>query len=131
MKKYIFDTGALMLYFAGHTRARELIDEVKAKNREAVIPLVVFIEFYYKSAKEYGKEITRMRLASLKTILQLENVLEEKNALIIGEIKLNNNSLSFVDSVLVLTAKKENGIIITTDTPVAKIKGISSEKLLY
>ena len=120
-----------MLYFTGHKRVKELINEVQSKLKIGILPVVVEIEFFYKSAREYGIEITKTRLISIKQLLISNNVLQEKNSLLIGDIKLKNRSLSFVDAVLVMTAQKEKGKIITTDTPVANVKKISSEKLSF
>jgi predicted nucleic acid-binding protein len=121
----------LLLYFADHPRAKSLITEVNKTQRIGYVPSLVWIEFYYKTVREFGKKIAQIKITALRKSSLEEFQLNNDHYIQVGNIKVAYPNLSFVDAVVVSTAKLIHGKIITTEVPMTKIPHLKAEKLKF
>ena len=130
-KLYLWDTGALFLYFADHIEAKTLMKKIESSQAKGYIPQLVSVEFFYKTMEKLGKQTAEYQLTILKE--SKNNIVGIKDNQIsdIGLIKLNNRSLSLVDCVIGVLCKHYKTIIITTDGDFDNLKEIKSINLKY
>ena len=130
-KLYLWDTGALCLYFADHFEAKALMKEIESDQATGYVPKLVLVEFYYKTMEKLGKQIAEYQLTLMK---------DSKNKIIcfkgdhiseIGLLKLQNRDLSIVDSVIGILCKLYKARIITTDGDFDSLKEVKSINLEY
>ncbi len=131
MRTYIWDTGPISLYFAGHKPTIQLMKECFTSDVKGFIPMIILSEFYYLHWREYGARLARMRLESIINSSLTTLTLDENVIFKVGELKVKNPKLSLADAVLVALSKSNNSTIITTDNPLTKIKGIKAKKIDY
>ncbi|OLS21360.1 MAG: hypothetical protein HeimC3_36050 [Candidatus Heimdallarchaeota archaeon LC_3] len=110
---------------------KDLFIEITLRNRECYVPSLVWIEFYYLTVREFGKEIAHIRLSSLKKTNIKEFSLNSEQYVRIGNIKVSHLFLSLVDATVIVAAQLLKGKIFTTDTPISKFKGIQTHKVEF
>ncbi len=130
-KKYLWDTGALFLFFGGHRKAKTIMTEIENNDAIGYIPKLVLVEFYYKTMEKLGKITANYQLLLLKESKNIIIDFEENDIEKIGKIKLNYRDLSFVDSVIYTLGLSLNATIITTDSDFQKPGKVKSIKLEY
>lgn len=131
MKRYLWDTGALSLFFANHQEAVSLMKGVRSGESWGGIPTIVLVEFYYKTWQKFGERAAQMRVINLKEYGLEEIQFDGSDIYKIGGIKVRDNKLSIVDSVILALAKKSKATILTTDTPISNVSGYKVKKLEY
>ncbi len=65
MKLYIWDTGALSLYFASHKEAKKLMQQIEKGTAIGYIPTSILAEYYYKAIQKYGKKAAQIHVITL------------------------------------------------------------------
>ncbi|KPA18960.1 PilT domain protein [Candidatus Magnetomorum sp. HK-1] len=118
MKKYVFDTSALLTYIEnedGVDTVEKLI--FKALNNEEdtiFISTVSIIEVYYISIQEQGQTIAEERINLIETLPLTQVSLSPTIARLVGEIKAAN-SMSFADCCIAGLSKRKNAILVHKD----------------
>lgn len=131
MKSYVWDTGGLTLYFVGHKKSKNLMDDCLNRRSIGIVPQIILLELYYLQWREFGKRIAKFRIESLVES-NLKIVAMDRQILFsAGEIKVKFANLSIVDSILVATGRKTRSIIITTEVPISKIKDVKTLKMKW
>jgi predicted nucleic acid-binding protein len=121
MTSFVFDTGALSLFYADDERLRPLIDKIHAEKDEGLLSAVTLSEFYYKTCQTLGQHVAilwswqlseRMRVVEGDLELSLSAAME----------KCRNRRLSLTDSYALALTKRLSGVLLTTDSELAKSK---------
>ena len=122
MTSFVFDTGAISLFFAEDERLRRLVASIHEGKDEGSLSSVTLAEFYYKTCQRLGREV-----ASLWSMQ-----LSERIDVIAADIELStgaglercrNSGLSLADCYALALAKRLHGLLLTTDSELAKTKG--------
>ena len=130
-KLYLWDTGALFLYFADHYEAKTLMKKIESIQARGYIPQLVLVEFFYKTMEKLGRQTAEYQLTILKESKNI--IIGIKDDLIsgIGLIKLSNRNLSLADCVIGVLCKLHKTIVITTDGDFDNLKELKSINLKY
>jgi predicted nucleic acid-binding protein len=126
---YIWDTGALSLFFANNNQTKELMKKTLEPYNKGHIPRLILSEFFYKTCQKLGKEIAQVRLVALRQKGFIEEIIGESDVYQIGMMKIKYSNLSIADCVLVQTAVNNKGVIITTEKPITDLKKVKSTKI--
>ncbi|NHJ03160.1 MAG: type II toxin-antitoxin system VapC family toxin [Candidatus Heimdallarchaeota archaeon] len=129
--RLIWDTGALSLFFADHSEAKEYMRKVVTKQVAGYIPRLILAEFFYKCCQKFGKEVAQVRLVALRQVPLIEEPIKEVDVLEIGILKTKHPELSLADCVLVQLAKKKRGTLLTTEEGITQIKGVKVYKFEF
>ena len=130
MKRYIWDTGAISLFFMDHPKIKHHMREIVDNKALGYVPTITLSEFYYKTWQKFGKQAAQVRTITISNLME-EIALEPVDKFEIGELKIKNSQLSIVDAVILTLSRKHNATLLTTDTPLSKVKGYSAIKLKY
>ena len=127
--RYIFDAGALALYFAGNDEVKDYFNEVFDTKVEGFVLDINLAEFYYKTAEVLGLEVAEIRYRMVRNseLKQLSAMGEVTREAAIVKLK-NKNKLSLADSFLIAEAEDLNAKIITTDK---SIKEVATKRTIY
>jgi len=121
-KKYVIDTGALALYFAGDFKVRKYFDEILAREADAYLCEVNLAEFYYKTVEKLGEEVADIRYESVRNspIRQVPAAGDLTREA--AKIKLEyRDKISLADAYLIALALQTRAIALTTDSVVKEI----------
>jgi predicted nucleic acid-binding protein len=121
MTSFVFDTGALSLFFADDERLRALVDKIHGERAEALLSSVTLAEFYYKACQTLGRDVATLRSRQLNERMRVVGA-DLDLSLSAGLEKCKNNRLSLADSYALALTKRVNGILLTTDSELAKSK---------
>ncbi|HEY4674181.1 MAG TPA: PIN domain-containing protein [Nitrososphaerales archaeon] len=124
--KLVIDAGALTLFYAGDLRVKPYFEQVKDKKTEGYITSVNLAEYYYKACQKLGKDIADLRYHQSRTILTVIDSYEGLVA-VAGFAKCRHNALSLADCFALALTKMINGILLTSDSELAKVKGITAK----
>jgi len=122
MTTFVFDTGALTLMYADRQRLRSEVEEIQSGAAEALVSAVTLAEFFYKTCQTSGKDVATLRSQQVFDRMRVIQVGEELSKAA-GFEKCRNNKLSLADSFVLALAKAQGGMILTTDSELAKEKG--------
>ena len=127
--RYIFDAGALALYFAGNDKVKDYFNKVFDMEVEGFILEINLAEFYYKTAEVLGLEVAEIRYRMIRNseLKQLSAVDEVTRKAAIVKLR-NKNKLSLADSFLIAEAEDLDARIITTDK---SIKEVATNRTIY
>lgn len=131
MKSYIWDTGALSLYFSEHTQCKSLMEECMNSKKIGYVPFLILSEFYYLQWRKFGSRLARMRAESIINSQLITLILNEETVFTIGEFKVKHPELSLADSVLIALSKENHSTIITSEKLITEIKGVKAKKINY
>lgn len=131
MKSFVWDTGALVLYFVDHDIAQKLMSEIVNERSVGYIPQIVYSEFYYKTWQTFGEQAAIVQTLSLRESELKEYILNETDLFRVGNAKIKYPILSIVDAIVLTTARATKSSIVTTDNGFSKIKGINIKKLNF
>ena len=129
-KKFIWDTGALSLFFMDHGKAKSIMQDIVNSKIQGFVPLIVISEFYYKTWQKFGKQAAEVRTISILDILE-EISIQSDDKFDVGELKIKNPELSIVDAIILTLSDRYKGTLLTTDTPITEVKGYKTMKLIY
>ena len=122
MKRYVIDTGVLMLFFAGDERVRPHFEEIDRGAAVGLISCANLAEFYYKVCETLGKDVAELRCYRL--LASRMEVIREL-ALEAGRLKCHHRKLSLADCIALALAKAEGAVLLTTDRELAKVREVS------
>jgi predicted nucleic acid-binding protein len=121
MTSYVFDTGALSLLFADPERLRPIVDKIETRGDEGLLSSVTVSEFYYKTCQTLGRDVATLRSKQISERLQVVET-DLDMSLSAGLGKCKNARLSLADSYALALTKRVNGILLTTDSELARSK---------
>ncbi len=131
MKKYIWDTGALALYFAAHIEVKKVMQEIEQGKAIAFIPTSILAEYYYKAIEKYGKKAAQVQIITLMNSALEEITISRENVFKIGELKVKYHKLSYIDSLVISLGLQKKAILLTTDGYIRDTKLIKTMKFDY
>jgi len=114
MKKYVFDTSALLAFIEneeGAETVENLLTESIEGENEIFISPVTLIEIFYISVREQGSEIAEERLNLLGNLPLIQESLTPQFTKIIGGFK-SSKSMSFADCCIAGLAKHKDAILV-------------------
>ena len=115
MKKYIWDTGALALFFADHIKAKKIMQNIENENAIGYIPTSILAEYYYKAIEKYGKQGAQVQIITLTNSTLKEITLNNQYIFKIGELKVKYHKLSYIDRLVISLGIQEKPTLLTTD----------------
>lgn len=131
MKKYIWDTGALSLYFAAHKEVKRIMREIEQGKVIGYIPTSILAEYYYKAIEKYGKKAAQVQIITLMNSVLKEITISRENVFKIGELKVKYHKLSYIDSLVITLGLQKKAILLTTDGYIRDTKLIKTIKFDY
>ena len=125
MKRYVVDTGVLLLHLIGDERVKTYFDEVSQGNARASICEINLAEYYYKICEKLGKEIAEIRYHQIREsgleVVAADEELTKKA----GEKKCRyRGRLSLADCFSLALAELKNAILLTTDSELARVRDV-------
>ncbi len=121
MNSFVFDTGALSLFYADDERLRSLVDRIHGGGARALLSSVTLCEFYYKTCQSLGRDVATLWSRQLSERMQVVGA-DLELSLSAGLEKCRNNKLSLADSYALALSKRVGGTLLTTDSELAKSK---------
>ena len=113
--KIVFDTGAFSLFFGGDERVKGYFESVFAEESVGFTVGIVIAEFQYKVCQKIGKR-TAHRGARIRTS-NMEIIPTDELSAETWLTKCRyGNRLSIVDCFVYALGKKEDALILTTDS---------------
>lgn len=128
---YLWDTGALSLYFADHYEAKEIMKRIQEGKVTGYVPSLVLVEFFYKQIEKSGLKTAEHRLRLIRESKNTEIGLDQNRVTEIGLVKFSNRNMSIVDCVISVLSKKFIATIVTTDGDFDNLDGVKSVNLSY
>ena len=122
MTTLVFDAGALTLMYADGERLRSEVEKIQSGAAEGLVSAVTLAEFYYKTCQTLGKDVAALRSQEVAQRMQVAYAGEEISKAA-GLEKCRNNRLSLADSFVLALARARKGVILTTDSELAKAEG--------
>ncbi|MDG6939291.1 MAG: hypothetical protein JRN39_02700 [Nitrososphaerota archaeon] len=117
MTSFVFDTGAL--FYAEDERLRPLVDRVQAGRARGLLSSVTLSESYYKTCQKFGLDVAILWTRQLAE--RMEVVWPDLDLSIsAGVEKCRNGRLSLANSYALALARRFNGVLLTTDSELAK-----------
>jgi predicted nucleic acid-binding protein len=121
MTSFVFDTGALSLFFAEDERLRRLVDGVRRGRDRGILCSVTLAEFYYKTCQSLGRDVATLWSRQLSERMQVVAA-DQDMSLSAGLEKCRNGSLSLADCYALALAIQAKGVLLTTDSALARSK---------
>lgn len=122
-KKFILDAGILTLHFTDHMGVREYFDAIIAGRSKGLIASVNLAEFYYKICQKLGKQTADSWYFQLRR--NMEVVHNDELVRHAGVEKCRqSNRLALADCFALALAKMEHGLLLTTDSELARVKDV-------
>jgi predicted nucleic acid-binding protein len=121
MTSYVFDTGVISLFFSEDERLRALVDRIQEKGDQAFLSSVTMAEFYYKTCQGLGRDVAALRSKQLSERMQVVDASLEIS-FSVGLEKCRNGRLSLADCYALALTKQLRGLLLTTDSELAKTK---------
>jgi len=131
LKRYIFDTGALIQYYAGHPDVSQIYREIANRSAEGLTCYPLLIEFFYRTAQELGFEVAQIRFVSVEKSPIRIIPLDRSFCLDAGKMKTQYNFVSLADAFALSLSRKYHGILLTTDRSLEAVSGIKVHKITY
>jgi len=119
MKPFVFDTGAISLFYADDQRLRPFVDKIRLKQAEGFLSSVTLSEFYYKTCQTVGRDVANMWSRQLNERMQVVEVGFELS-MAAGREKCRNGRLSLADAFALALSKSLRGTLFTTDSELAE-----------
>jgi hypothetical protein len=105
----VLDSGALIAFERGDEKMRGLIQEAQATGARLVIPAGVLGQVWRAPATQVA--LGALTKASTTTVVSLDKVMAEAAGVLCGRRK----TADVIDASVVLTARREAAIIVTSD----------------
>ena len=121
MTSYIFDTGALSLFYAHDERLKSIVDRIQGGGARGFLSSVTLSEFYYKTCQTLGRDVADLWSRQLTERMRVIDA-DPGMATAAGLEKCRNGRLSLADSYALALAKRMGGTLLTTDNELAKSK---------
>ncbi len=125
MRRYVIDTGVLMLFFTGDERVKPYFEEIDRGAAVGLVSCANLAELYYKVCETLGRDVAELRCHRLLAS-RIEVVpLDEELALEAGRLKCHYRRLSLADCIALALAKTEGAVLLTTDKELARTREVS------
>src|SRR2546428_13241413 len=98
MTSFVFDTGALSLFYADDERLRPLIDKIHGGGARGLLSSVKLCEFYYKTCQSLGRDVATLCSRQLGERMQVVGAVLDLS-LSAWMVKCRNNIISLTDSI--------------------------------
>lgn len=121
MTSFVFDTGVLSLFYADDERLRPLIDKIHRDRAQGFLSSVTLSEFYYKTCQTLGRDVATLWSKQVSERMQVMDA-DLDLSVSAGQEKCRNNRLSLADSYALALSKRVSGVLLTTDSELAKSK---------
>lgn len=121
MTSFVFDTGALSLFYADDPRLRPVVAGIHAGRFKGLISSVTLSEFYYKTCQTLGRDVADLWSRQLGERMQVVAA-DLELSLSAGLEKCRNSRLSLADSHALALTRHVGGVLLTTDSELAKTK---------
>ena len=124
MRDLILDSGVLNLQFTKDPRLTPYLDSIDGGTARGFTTLINLTEFYYWTCRTLGREVADLRLQTLLTS-GIEVVGDTDLARRAGYEKCRRtHDLSTADCYILSLARRERGLLLTTDGELAKIRDV-------
>lgn len=130
MKKYVFDSSALISFLDGEHNAimvAELFEEIRDKEFEAYLSVINLGEIYYHFLRTGGDVTANTALESIQTLPLTIQDADEAITLSAAKIKAFNK-MSYADCFAAALAKQTNAFLVSSDK---EFKQIEKEIKIY
>jgi predicted nucleic acid-binding protein len=124
LTSFVFDTGALSLFYADDGRLRPLVDKIHRERDRGLLSSVTLSEFYYKTCQRLGRDVATLWSRQLSERMEIVDA-DVELSVKAGLEKCRNNRLSLADSFALALARQVKGLLLTTDSELAKSKQVS------
>lgn len=131
IKKYLFDTGAITLFYADHSEVKKYYIEVQNSQAIGIVPKLILTEYYYKTWQFFGKQAAELRTNSFKNSKVRVCDMTDDDIFNAGKYKVRNTLLSIADCVAISCAVREGALILTTEDEMSSVKTAKVRKINY
>ncbi|WP_232048982.1 type II toxin-antitoxin system VapC family toxin [Sulfuracidifex tepidarius] len=118
MRKVMLDASAIMLYFYGNEKLKEIIE-----NSEVYVNSVNLTEFLYAYARAKGWKEGLFKYSIIRNSFKLIDVNKDDIITTSAKLKIRYN-LSLGDSFLLASAKHIKGVAVTSDHELKDVKEV-------
>ena len=121
MRKFVFDTSFLFLYFLKIKDAMDILNQV---NQQKAIAYTIYLnisEFFYINMKHEKREEVGNKINSVMNSPIRIVSLSKRMALRAGELKAKHDSLSLVDCYIIALAEAKKAQVVTSDSGIANV----------
>lgn len=130
MKKYVFDSSALISFLDGETNAfavAGLFEEIRDKGLDAYLCVINLGEIYYHFLRTGGEVTASTAINSIQTLpIYIQNAGEE---LTIEAARIKAfNKMSYADCFAAALSKQNNALLVSSDK---EFKQIEKEIKIY
>jgi predicted nucleic acid-binding protein len=108
-RSVVLDSGALISFERGNARMRALLREALESGARVVIPAGVLAQVWRDPAKQVA--LGALSRGATTSVVPLDHVLAEAIGILCGKRKTSD----VVDASVVLTARREAAVIVTSD----------------
>lgn len=121
--RFVFDAGAVALYFAGDEKVKQYFLKVFSGDCVGYICEINLAEFYYKTAEKLGLEIAEMRYLMIRNSKIKVIAPDEETTRIAATLKTRyKDQFSLADCYTLATAKVLKTTVVTTDPMISRVK---------
>ena len=125
-RSYLFDAGALSLFYQGEQSLKIYFDRVFHGEARGYVSEVNLAEFYYKAVAKKGVQIVDVWYRQIRQSSLLIAAPNETITRSAGLWKVKRSDLSLADCFALATAQEFTAVILTTDSLLAGIKEVKS-----
>lgn len=123
-RSYLFDAGALFLFYSGDSRTKLYFDRVFTNRASGFVSEINLAELYYKTIEKFGMQTAetwykQIRQSNLNVIAPDERI--TRNAAL---WKSKTRDVSLADCYALATTQEKAQVLVTTDPVLAQVKGI-------
>lgn len=123
----VLDAGTVSLFFAGDSRVAQYFTRIDQQKAAGLITEVNLAEYYYKTCQKLGRETADIRYFMLRNS-RLLTIGDENLTRLAGLEKCRQQlDLSLADCFALALAKRENAILLTTDSELRKVKEVQAK----
>lgn len=120
----VIDAGVLALHFAHDPRVIQHFNEIDEEKARGYLAGVNLAEFYYKTCKKLGRQAADTSYFLLRAS-RLQTVYDEALTRLAALEKCRQQlDLSLADCFALALAKREKGVLLTTDNALRKAKDV-------
>ncbi|MDA4118035.1 MAG: PIN domain-containing protein [Thaumarchaeota archaeon] len=125
-RSYVFDAGAISLYYAGSKAAKPYFDRVNSGSARGFVSEVNLAEFYYKTGERMGMETAehwyvQVRRSRIRCVPPNEQITR-----VAAVWKVKRRDLSLADCFALATREDKAQTLLTTDSVLKDAGGRSA-----
>ena len=120
----VIDAGVLALHFAQDPRVSEYFSKIDEEKARGLVTNVNLAEFYHKTCRKLGRQAADTGYFLLRAS-KLQAVYDEALTRLAGLEKCRQRlDLSLADCFALALAKRESGVLLTTDNELGKARDV-------